>query len=81
MSFRLIDKGWGRELRGALKADGTALRIICPFIKCSVVEELLAIAQPQLLQVITRFDCCAFYESAISPPFGDCLTPAPACAA
>jgi PLD-like domain len=62
MSFRLVDKGWGDELRRALKADVTALRVICPFIKCGVVDELLAVARPRLLQVITRFDCCAFYQ-------------------
>ena len=33
MTFRLVDKGWGRMVQDAAEADAGALRIICPFIK------------------------------------------------
>jgi hypothetical protein len=43
VTLRLVDAGWGAELNGALQADTSALRIICPFIKLGALERLLAL--------------------------------------
>lgn len=56
MSFRLVNSGWDKELGAALLADHSAVRIVCPFIKKSTAERLLAHGKPKALQVITRFN-------------------------
>lgn len=55
MSFRLIDSGWDRELQGALAADHSALRIICPFVKLGALLRLLGKHRPGTIEVITRY--------------------------
>lgn len=55
MTVRLVDGNWGDELTGAVRADGSALRIICPFIKLGALQELLD-QNPRNIQVITRFN-------------------------
>ncbi len=61
MTIRLVDTGWGRELRGALSADASELKIICPFIKSDAIEPLLS-GQPNSIRVITRFNLADFAE-------------------
>lgn len=61
MTLRLVDSAWGTELTEALRADTSALRIVCPFIKTGALDRLLAL-KPQSLQVITRFNLADFAE-------------------
>jgi hypothetical protein len=62
MTIRLVDTGWGRELRSALLLDSTALRIICPFIKSGALQRLLNGHRLGSVQVITRFNLADFAE-------------------
>ncbi len=55
MTVRLVDGNWGNELTGAIRADRSALRIICPFIKLGALQDLLD-QNPRDIQVITRFN-------------------------
>ena len=55
MTFRLVDKGWGKEFTEALCEDASELRIICPFIKLRALQRLLE-HKPKNVQVITRFN-------------------------
>ena len=61
MAIRLIDEGWDKEFAEALSADAGELRIICPFMKVSVLESLLGY-RPDSVQVITRFNLPDFAE-------------------
>jgi hypothetical protein len=54
--LRLIDTGWDRELEGALGADHSSVRIVCPFIKKQAAKRLLGWGPPDQFQVITRFN-------------------------
>ena len=61
-TFRLVDGNWSREIEDAVRADHSALRIICPFIKRRTAERLLSRGAPKAIEVITRFnlgDACA----------------------
>ena len=58
---RLVDSGWGTELTDALRADASALRVICPFIKMGALEHLLS-HRPGKVRVITRFNLADFSE-------------------
>ena len=58
---RLVDSGWGTELTDALRADASALRVICPFIKVGALEHLLS-HRPGKVRVITRFNLADFSE-------------------
>lgn len=40
MAIRLVDSAWNAELTDALRADTSALRIICPFIGATGWERL-----------------------------------------
>jgi hypothetical protein len=60
--FRLVDLGWGKELRRALHADSATLGIICPFIKTGALERLLEGFHPGAIQVIPRFNLDDFAE-------------------
>jgi HKD family nuclease len=62
MSFRLVESGWDTELRVALEADCSLVRIICPFMKEKAATRLLHNLKPQALQVITRFSTFDFCE-------------------
>jgi hypothetical protein len=62
MTFRLVDVGWRKELKTAVSADSTFLRIICPFIKIRALEFLLEGNRPASLRVITRFNLTEFAE-------------------
>lgn len=62
MGYRLVDTGWDRELAKAMEADSKRVRIVCHFIKISVVEKLLKTAQQGTVQVITRFNLSDFAE-------------------
>ena len=55
MTIRLVDAEWGSELVDAVRADSSALRIICPFIKAGALERLPP-AKQGAIQVITRFN-------------------------
>ncbi len=55
MSFRLVDSGWAQVLADAVTADGSRLRLVCPFIKKTAVQRLLARGKPRSIQVITRY--------------------------
>ena len=59
MTVRLVDAGWGTELTDALRADASALRVICPFIKVGALDRLLSL-NPGGAQVITRFNLADF---------------------
>ena len=62
MTVRLVDAGWGTELTDALRADASALRVICPFIKLGALDRLLS-HRPGKVRVITRFNLADFAES------------------
>lgn len=55
MNFRLMDAGWGKLIEGAITPDCEQLKLICPFIKVSVVKRLLKQAGSKPVQIITRF--------------------------
>jgi hypothetical protein len=62
MSFFFVDSGWVKVLDDALRADISALRIVCPFIKKGAAQRLLHRGRPESIQVITRAnldDFCA----------------------
>ena len=59
--IRLVDTDWSNEFTGALRADASELRIICPFIKANTLDGLLS-HQPCDVQVITRFNLNDFTE-------------------
>ena len=61
MTIRLVEEGWGKELREALRVDPSHIRIICPFIKVDAIEMLLSL-QSSSIQVITRFNLADFSE-------------------
>lgn len=52
--FRVVDRGWPAEFKDALRADRSALRIVCPFIKTTALARLLSPA-PGSIKVLTRF--------------------------
>ena len=58
MTVRLVDAGWVTELTDALRADASALRVICPFIKVGALDRLLS-HRPGKVRVITRFNLAA----------------------
>jgi hypothetical protein len=61
-TFRLVDSNWSNEVADAIRADHSALRIVCPFIKRRTAERLLSRGTPTPIEVITRFnlaDVCA----------------------
>lgn len=60
MTFRLVDANWDSELLDACKADGNAIRIVCPFIQRRPIERLLKHAKTGTVQVITRFNLADF---------------------
>lgn len=55
MTSRLVDAGWGKELRDALRADTRELRVVSPFIKLAALKRLLS-GRPRSICVITRFN-------------------------
>ena len=59
--IRLVDAGWDQELSEAIRADPSAVRIVCPFIKKGALERLLP-HRPDKVQVITRFNLADFAE-------------------
>ena len=56
-----VDSGWDKVLDDALKADNSALRIVCPFVKKAAAERLLRHGRPRSIQVITRANLDDFY--------------------
>ena len=59
MTIRLVDRGWRKELKSAVKVDKSELLIICPFVQLRAIEALLA-SQPANVKVITRFNLIDF---------------------
>ena len=57
--IRLVNGGWDKEFRDALRANTSELRIICPFIKEGVIDHLHL---PGNVQVITRFNLADYAE-------------------
>lgn len=55
MSFRLIDRGWDKELEAALQQEIDCIRVIVPFIKQRAAERLLRSGCLETIEVITRF--------------------------
>ena len=55
VSALLLDEKWEDELGSAVRADCSALRIICPFIKPGALQKILDQNQRNI-QVITRFN-------------------------
>ena len=62
MNFRLLDSGWDRILGGAVRADSSRIRIVCPFIKRRAAERFFQHGKPRSIQVITRFNLDCFRE-------------------
>jgi hypothetical protein len=56
MDFKLVEKGWGSEIREALSRDHSKLCIVSPFIQEGPVELLLQAGKPHSLRVVTRFN-------------------------
>lgn len=54
MQFELVDSNWDDLFERAVRAEPSAIRIVCPFIKLGAIKRLLA---PRLnsLHVITRY--------------------------
>jgi len=62
MIFRLVHAGWEKELDDALRADGSSVRVVCPFIQRRSAARLLEHGRPRTLQVITRFNLGDFCD-------------------
>jgi PLD-like domain len=62
VDVRIVQSGWSNELKSALAADHSVLRIASPFIKKGAVESLFERHQPEKLRVITRFNLDHFSE-------------------
>lgn len=60
--FRLIDSGWDREIKQARSTNPGSLRIICPFIKASTLENILKAGNTDDIRIITRFDLNCFNQ-------------------
>jgi PLD-like domain len=61
VTLRLVDSAWSTELTDAARADTSALRIVCPFIKTGALDRLLAL-RPRKIEVITRFNLADFVD-------------------
>jgi hypothetical protein len=61
MKFFFVDSGWDKVLDDGVRADHSALKIVCPFIKKSAAERLLRHGKPGSIQVITRANLDDFY--------------------
>lgn len=57
--LKLVDQSWNEEFSDAFSADGSRLRIICPFIKAEALKDILP-KRPGKIQVITRFSLADF---------------------
>jgi hypothetical protein len=55
LDVRMIAAGWADEIRAGVRADGSRLRIVSPFIKELAVQRLLGRNRPITIEVITRF--------------------------
>lgn len=60
MDFRLVESRWDDELQNAAKEGMSPFCIICPFIKKSTISKLLNCGNPDVMQVITRFNLNEF---------------------
>jgi phosphatidylserine/phosphatidylglycerophosphate/cardiolipin synthase-like enzyme len=56
MDFRLVDAGWDSVLKGALRADRSSIRLVCPFIKARTAGRIVEDGRPGELLVITRYN-------------------------
>ncbi|HVO56002.1 MAG TPA: phospholipase D family protein [Solirubrobacterales bacterium] len=56
MGVRLADGGWDAELRKAIKADGSEVRIASPFVKRAAVARLFKGVDTGNVRVLTRFN-------------------------
>ncbi len=61
VTIHLIEKEWENELVDAIRLDRSHLKIICPFIKRTVIERLLT-GKLKKVQVITRFNLADFAQ-------------------
>ena len=59
MNIRLVDTGWREEFNGALCADSSEFRIICPYIKFGTIDYYLDCRQ-KIFQVTTKFNLAEF---------------------
>ncbi len=72
--FRLIDAGWGSLMeKTARQTNNKKLRIICPFIKKRVIENLVTNNKPSEIQVITRFNLLDFFNGVSDISALQCL--------
>ena len=60
--LKLLDWEGGNVLFEAANAAKDTIKIICPFIKVSVVKRLLKETKAETTQVITRFNMEDFYQ-------------------
>jgi PLD-like domain len=60
MATRLVDRAWRTELLEGRRRYSDALRVVCPFIKASPLNELLEVARSEPLEVVTRFNLADF---------------------
>lgn len=65
--LKFIENGWKKELLGAFSQDTSALRIVCPFIKEPIIRELLEVAAPSDIRIITRYNLDDFYSGVSDP--------------
>lgn len=61
MNFTLIDSGWGKVIDEAVALGEPELHVVCPFIKRSTAERLLA-KRPAHIRVVTRFSLADFFN-------------------
>ena len=73
MAIRLLDGGWSNELIEAQRADATALKNICPFIKARALARLLS-GHPKAIQVTESPQFCPV-KDCVSVPADERLQP------
>lgn len=59
---RLVSAGWRAELHAGLRRDDGPFRLICPFVKAPVLDELLDEHDPGDVLLITRFRLADFCD-------------------
>jgi hypothetical protein len=59
---RLVSQEWGVELKAGLERDRGAFRVVCPFVKEQVLDDLLSAHDPESALLVTRFRLADFCE-------------------
>ena len=61
MPVTLIDQGWRDVIKTTASAGGR-FRLVCPFIKQSIIKDLVSHGSPDHVQVITRLNTVDFFD-------------------